>query len=168
MKIKKFDYKICPLTCKINYTSILPSNNFWIHERERERATHAKPMPRRKERVLPVKPRTSPRPTVLLLCLKLVIIRSSQSLPPCSSSPPPLDLVAATSRSTPLDQIFISFSIYLSLSLSLSLFLPPSLSFIEFESLTIGFILIFVSLSLYIEIFYYKICLEVEKMAEKM
>ena len=54
MKIKKFDYKICPLTCKINYTSILPSNNFWTHtrERERERDTHAKPMPKRKERVL--------------------------------------------------------------------------------------------------------------------
>ena len=44
------------------------------HERERERETHAKPMPKRKERVLPVKPRTSPRPTALLSCFKLVIV----------------------------------------------------------------------------------------------
>ena len=35
-------------------------------------------------------------------------------------------------------------------------------------SLRNGFVLIFVFLSLYIEIFYYKICLEVEKVAEKM
>ena len=124
-------------------------------------------MPRRKERVSPVKPWTSPRPTALLSCLKLVIIRSSSSPPLCSSSPPHLDLVATTFRLTPLDRISISFSIYLSLSLSLSLFLPPSLSFTKFENLTIGFILIFVSLSLYIEIFNYKICLEVEKMWEK-
>ena len=41
MKIKKFDYKICPLTCKINYTSILPSNNFWTHTRERERERYS-------------------------------------------------------------------------------------------------------------------------------
>ena len=62
---------------------------------------------------------------------------------------------------------FLSFSIYLSLSLNFrSLSLPPSLSLAEFFSLTNGFVLIFVSLSLYIEIFYYKICLEVEKMWE--
>ena len=150
-------------------------------------------MSRRKERVPMVKPRTSLWPTDPPLCLKLIVVVawnlssfealdqaiawssssfealdwSLSSPSPCSLSPPPLDLVATTSRSTPIDRISISFSIYLSLSLSLSLFLPPSLSFTEFESLTIGFILIFVSLSLYIEIFYYKICLEVEKMWEK-
>ena len=142
---------------------------FKLTQAKRERATHTKPMPRRKERVSPVKPWTSPRPMALSSCLKLVVVAAwSSSLPLlCSSSAPPLDLIAATSKSTPLDRISISFSIYLSLSLSLSLFLPPSFSFTKFESLTIGFILIFVSLSLYIEIFNYKICLEVEKMWEK-
>ena len=53
-----------------------------------------------------------------------------------------------------------------SLSLSLSLVLPPSLSLTDFLSLMKGFVLIFISLSLYIEIFYYKICLEAEKMWE--
>ena len=59
--------------------------------------------------------------------------------------------------------ISISFSIYLSLSLCLSLFLSPSLSLIEFESMN-DFILIFVSLRFYVEIFYNKICLEAKKM----
>ena len=61
----------------------------------------------------------------------------------------------------------LSFSIYLSLSLSFrSLSLPPSLSLTEFFSLTNNFFLIIFSLSLYIEIFYYKIFLEAEKMWE--
>ena len=63
----------------------------------------------------------------------------------------------------------LSFLIYLSLYLNLrSLSRPPFLCLTEFLSLTNGFDLIFVSLSLFIEIFYYKICLEVEKMTEKM
>ena len=49
MKIKKFDYKICPLTCKINYTSILPSNNFWTHTRERERESYSRQAHAKKE-----------------------------------------------------------------------------------------------------------------------
>ena len=57
----------------------------------------------------------------------------------------------------------------LSLSLNFwSLSLPPSLSLTELWSLTNGVVLIFVFLSLYIEIFYYKICLVAEKMGEKM
>ena len=61
----------------------------------------------------------------------------------------------------------LSFSIYLFLYPNLrSLFLPPFLSLTEFLSLTNGFDFIFVSLSLFIEIFYYKICLEAEKMWE--
>ena len=57
----------------------------------------------------------------------------------------------------------------LSLSLHfLSLSLPPSLSLTEWWSLTNGVVLIFVFLSLYIEIFYYKICLVAEKMGKKM
>ena len=68
-------------------------------------------------------------------------------------------------RPWPTHDLSLSFSIYLSLSLSFrSLSLPPSLSLTEFFSLTNDFVLIFVSLSLYIEIFYYKICLEAEKM----
>ena len=55
----------------------------------------------------------------------------------------------------------------LSLSLNFqSISLPPSLNLTVFFSLTNGFVFIFVSLSLYIEIFYYKICLEAEKMWE--
>ena len=54
----------------------------------------------------------------------------------------------------------------LSLSLNLSLSLLPSLSLTEFESLMNGFVLMFVSLGLYIDTFYYKICLEAEKMLE--
>ena len=61
----------------------------------------------------------------------------------------------------------LSFSIYLSLSLNFqSLSLPSSLSLTKFFILMNGFVLIFVSCSLYIEIFYYKICWEVEKMWE--
>ena len=57
----------------------------------------------------------------------------------------------------------------LSLSLNFwSLSLPSSLSLTELWSLTNGVVFIFVFLSLYIEIFYYKICLVVEKMGEKM
>ena len=48
-----------------------------------------------------------------------------------------------------------------------SLFLLP-LSLTEFLSLTNGFVSIFVSLSLFIEIFYYKIYLEAKKIAEKI
>jgi len=46
----------------------------------------------------------------------------------------------------------------------LSLSLPPSLSLTELWILTNGVVLIFGFLSLYIEIFYYKICLVAEKM----
>ena len=144
LKIKKsLTVKYAPWPVK-RLQSILPSNNFRTHtSQERERATHTKPMPRRKERVPLVKPRTSPLPTALPLCLKLIITAacslsfealdwSSSSLPqppPCSSSPPPLDLVTAASRSTPLDQISISFSIYsLFPSVSHSFFLPLSIS----------------------------------------
>ena len=57
----------------------------------------------------------------------------------------------------------------LSLSLNFwSLSLPPSLSLTELWSLTNSVVLIFIFLSLYIEIFYYKICLVAEKMGEKM
>ena len=64
----------------------------------------------------------------------------------------------------------LSFSISFSLSLNLRSFSlpPPSLSLTEFLSLTNDIVLIFVSLSLLIEIFYYKICLEAEKMTDKM
>ena len=65
---------------KIDYTSILPSNNFWTHtSQERERATHAKPISRRKEMVLPVKPRTSPQPIASPSCLKLIVTASRSS-----------------------------------------------------------------------------------------
>ena len=57
----------------------------------------------------------------------------------------------------------------LSLSLNFwSLSLPSSLNLTELWSLTNGVVFIFVFLSLYIEIFYYKICLVAEKMGEKM
>ena len=59
------------------------------------------------------------------------------------------------------------FSIYLSLSLNFwSLSLPPSLNLTELWSLTNGVVLIFVFLSLYIEILYYKICLVAKKIWE--
>ena len=137
------------MTDKIDYTSILPSNNFQTHtsqERERESYSHQAHAKKEGEGIVD-EALNQPRPTAQPSCLKLVIaVAWSSSSPPLyGSSPPPLDLVAVASRSTPLDRISISFSIYLSLSLSLSLFLPPSLSFTEFESLTIGFILIFFS-----------------------
>ena len=48
-----------------------------------------------------------------------------------------------------------------------SLYLPHSV-WPNCLSLRNGFVLIFIFLSLYIEIFYYKICLEAEKVAEKI
>ena len=73
-------------------------------------------------------------------------------------------------RPWPTHDQSLSFSISLSLPLNLrSLSLPPlSLSLTKFLSLMNGFVLIFVSLCLFIEVFYYEICLEAEKMAEKM
>ena len=88
MKIKKFDYKICPLTCKINYTSILPSNNFWTHTRERERERDSRQAHAKKEgEGTAGEAQNQPLthgPTVVLearhCChLKLVIVRSSRS-----------------------------------------------------------------------------------------
>ena len=62
-------------------------------------------------------------------------------------------------------------SLFLNLPLSfpqLSITLSSSLSLTKFFSLMNGLVLIFVSLSIFIEVFYYKMCLEVEKMVEKM
>ena len=59
------------------------------------------------------------------------------------------------SRSTSLFPSIFDHSLFLSLSV-----------WPNFFSLMNGFVLIFVSLSIYIEIFYYKICLEAEKMWE--
>ena len=77
-----------------------------------------------------------------------------------------LVVVAAGFRSThPWLIASISFSICLSFFLNHSLFLPPSLSLTEdtvFDEWF--FVLSFVFLSLYIEIFYYKICWGAEKM----
>ena len=57
----------------------------------------------------------------------------------------------------------------LSLSLNFwSLSLPPSLGLTELWTLMNSVVLIFVFLRLYIEIFYYKICLVAEKINEKM
>ena len=138
MKIKKLDYKICPLTCKINYISILPSNNFWTHTRERERESYSRQAHAKKEgEGTAGEAQNQPLTHGLTVVLearhcchpKLVIIRSLLSLPPCSSSPPPLDLVAATSRSIPLiKSLFLSQSTSLFPSVSHSFFLPLSVS----------------------------------------
>ena len=90
------------------------------------------------------------------------------SLPPFRSTHPWLISSSPPLDQPPLTQFQPSFLIYLSLlpSISHSFFFPFSV----WLSLKVnGFILIYVSLkSLYLVIFYYKICLEVEKMAEKI
>ena len=90
------------------------------------------------------------------------------SLPPFRSTHPWLISSSPPLDQPPLTQFQPSFLIYLSLlpSISYSFFFPFSV----WLSLKVnGFILIYVSLkSLYLVIFYYKICLEVEKMAEKI
>ena len=77
-------------------------------------------------------------------------------------------LAPARSHPWPTYTQSLSFSIYLSLSLNCqSLSLPPSLCLTKFLSLmNVLFWFLFV-LSLYIEIFYYKTCLETEKMTKK-
>ena len=79
------------------------------------------------------------------------------------------NLAPARSHPWPTHAWSLSFSIYLSLSLNCrSLSLPPSLCWTKFLSLmNVLFCFLFL-LSLYIEIFYHEICLEAEKIAEKM
>ena len=86
-----------------------------------------------------------------------------------ASSLPMTDLV--TLSSLPMTDLVSILSPMTDLSFSLnfwSLSLPPSLSLTESWSLTNGVVLIFFFLSLYIEIFYYKICLVAKKMGEKV
>ena len=150
------------MKCKIGYASILPSNHLhpilaylweraWTWDLNLVAAWSPSPPPSRSN---------SHR-------LNLV---AAWTLPPLDWSRC-LDLIAHD-QSRHLDLVThewsLSFSIYLSLSLSFRLlFLPPSLSLTKFFSLMNGFVLIFVSLSIFIEIFYYKICLEVEKWLRK-
>ena len=124
------------------YTSYLPSNHFLClskpRERERERLNLGPEACRR-------------RP------LDWTFVVSISTLPEACHR---LTNLVTHDRS-------LSFLFYLSLSLNFqSLSLSRSLNLTGFFSLMNGFVLIFVSLRLYIEIFYYKICLEAEKMWE--
>ena len=86
---------------------------------------------------------------------------------PLKTDPPKTDLIGLvvthdrSHRPWPMTDLSLSLNFW-------SLSLPPSLSLTELWSLTNGVVLIFVFLSLYIEIFYYKICLVAEKMGEKI
>ena len=172
------------LKCKMVYTSDLPSNHFiclsdWEREREREIERERELELGTWSMLLPEARRRCPLNRTLVSqshhrCLSEIVSSSTRYCRRC-----PLDrhthdrshrlclkIIVVASRSTHPWPISASFLIYLSLSLSLSLVLPPSLSLTDFLSLMKGFVLIFISLSLYIEIFYYKICLEAEKMWE--
>ena len=128
------------------YTSYLPSNHFLCLSKPRERE-------RERER-LNLGPKACRR------CpLDWTFVVSISSLPKACRR---LTNLVTHDRS-------LSFLFYLSLSLNFqSLSLSRSLNLTGFFSLMNGFVLIFVSLRLYIEIFYYKICLEAEKITEKM
>ena len=86
---------------------------------------------------------------------------------PLKTDPPKTDLIGLvvthdrSHRPWPMTDLSLSLNFW-------SLSLPSSLSLTELWSLTNGVVFIFVFLSLYIEIFYYKICLVDEKMGEKM
>ena len=83
------------------------------------------------------------------------------------TDPPKIDLFSVivthdrSRRPWPVTDLSLSLNFWL-------LSLPPSLNLTELWSLTNGVVLIFVFLSLYIEIFYYKICLVAEKIGEKI
>ena len=167
-------WKIFYTTGRVWVGQKIQSNGKWfsltvkyqvLRERERER-----------------EPETwTPLPIEARRLLKPTTTRSMLS-PPSRSNSRHLDLVAAWSlppfdRSRHLNLIAHDRSRRLDLvahdpwpiSLFPSIFdlsLPPSLSLTKFFSLMNFFEQIFVSLSIYIEIFYYKICLEVEKVWE--
>ena len=179
-------FRLCLFRCKRNLENILhygaclgwPENSVKWKMIFIDRKISSLKRERERER----EPETwTPLPIEARRLLKPTTTRSMLS-PPSRSNSRHLDLVAAWSlppfdRSRHLNLIAHDRSRRLDLvahdpwpiSLFPSIFdlsLPPSLSLTKFFSLMNFFEQIFVSLSIYIEIFYYKICLEAEKMWE--
>ena len=129
-------------------------------KRERERE--------REKKELPIHPKPiAPQHRRHHLDRTLDQLHPTEIASPSKTDPPKIDLIGVvithdrSRRSWPVTDLSLSLNFW-------SLSLPPSLSLTELWSLTNGVVLIFVFLSLYIEIFYYKICLVAEKMGEKI
>ena len=167
---KAFQLTVCfmALTRKLVYISIFSTNHFWVSdvqreregERERERVTDP-PKTDRTPASAPPSRSHHHRDRTLDQSHPTEIASSSKT------DPPKIDLFSVivthdrSRRPWPVTDLSLSLNFWL-------LSLPPSLNLTELWSLTNGVVLIFVFLSLYIEIFYYKICLVAEKIGEKI
>ena len=130
-------------------TEIAPQHRHHHLDRHYPRPIHPKPIS--SASMLPISfsfsTQSSSAPRSRHLDLIAPMISSTRSRHPW-----PISLPMTHDRSLPFPQFLIT----------------PSLSLTELWSLTNGVVLIFVFLSLYIENFYYKICLVAKKMNEKM
>ena len=158
-----------------NPSPSLPSNHFQKREKKKKKKNQTLD---REERVEPTRSRTQPQIALVSSHPNTGEIAPSHlrdrtnHLQDCAAwSTGEIASPEAPTRSHPwpTHAQSLSFSIYLSLSLNCrSLSSSLSLHLTEFlSSMNVLFWFLF-HLSLYIEIFYYEICLETEKMVEKM
>ena len=150
------------LTRKLVYIFIFTTNHFQVSDTQREREREER-VTHRVNQLQPsngVASTPAPSPTSRSHHHRDRTLDQSHPTEIASSSktdPPKIDLFSVivthdrSRRPWPVTDLSLSLNFWL-------LSLPPSLNLTELWSLTNGVVLIFVFLSLYIEIFYYKIC----------